>query len=128
MSDIIVPNALECQAILRSINSKAAKSTRADIEEGRHLVDFRAHFKGVIDVGADYTQKVAPSYPWEHIALSAFERLTDAEKGEVIEKAGEGEGLELLRAKHSRWVEPMKKATTRICQGKVSAKLIVSKL
>lgn len=127
-------NALKTITISKSIKEAVEKTARKDLSVGTHAVDFSAHFKGTVTVGADYEAAIVQkAEPWGllELALSKLNGVTiDSIVAEHLAKFAdtddEPESVKALKDSVKNAIATIKGSTVGVCKGKVTTKLEVT--
>jgi len=124
-------NVAQLVALSKAVPSKAVTAAKKNLPQGgKSEVDFLVRVSGYVKKGEDYERPHAPDLPKMALLLKAWNKLAkhvqDAlirECAESLEKTGEVEVDEDLKARVETAWGDIVKTTTRTINGSVTAKL-----
>ena len=108
-------------AIAKVAKPKNFSKVRETLVAGEYNVDFTARFKGRIQVGDSYNQKiVAKADPWA-IAALAISKLNNVTVASLVKEAQESNiDVESIKEQAQSAVSQIKEPTNTVCQGKTT--------
>ena len=120
-------------AIAKVAKPKNFKTVRETLVAGEYDVDFIARFKGKINVGDSYNQKiVAKADPWKLLAV-AMSKLNDATVHSILIEAEEDKNREIVVIASKKIkdiaegaIVKLKASTSSVCQGKTTGNVELS--
>ena len=120
------------ETIARLAIAKIAKpanfsKARETLVAGEYDVDFLARFKGKINVGDSYNQKiVAKADPWQLLAVAMSKLNNVSVKSIVHESLNAGDSGKELKEQAETAIASLKKPTNTVCQGKTTGNVELS--